>query len=104
MSTRKAQKAEPIDVDEIDTMVFNFLPGIEDGETIASSTITCETHIGADADPEDVLVGAGTIDGNTVLQRIGGGIRGATYLLRCRAVLSSGRALVASALLPCVRL
>lgn len=105
MRRRTAQLLEAIDVDEVDIQPFDFAPGLVAGETLTGTPVlACEVYEGVDATPSGVLVGAATVAGAEVLQRVRGQLAGVTYLLRCRVVLSSGRELVAAGLLPCVRL
>ena len=96
-------KMSPIDVDDIDVQPFSFIKSMAPGETIASAVVTCELDDGNDPSPGSVLVGSPTIDGSMVRQTIQGNVADATYHIRCRAVLSSGREIVVAGLLPCVR-
>ena len=79
---------------------FDFSSEIAAIESISSAAVSCTLVAGVDASPEQVLNGAASISGSTVLQPFQGGIAGATYRLRCTATLSSGRVLVLAATLP----
>lgn len=54
----------------------------------------------ADANPSAILDGDPQIDGVGVLQRVKGGVLGATYLLRCWTDAPGGQRVVVSGLLP----
>lgn len=82
------------------TATFDFSNEIAGGESISSASLACTVISGTDASPEQVLNGAATISGSSVLQPFQGGISGVTYDLRCVATLSSGRVLVLAATLP----
>ncbi len=80
---------------------FDYHEEIDDGETIASATLTCTLLSGTDVNPDAVLYGTPTIAGGAVLQFFSGGVDGAVYILRCQATLSpTGRVLVLAATLP----
>ncbi len=79
---------------------FDFSSEIEVGESIASASVACTLVAGVDASPGQVIHGAASISGSTVLRPFQGGIADATYHLRCTANLSSGRVLVLAATLP----
>ena len=93
------------DIAESDVISFNFAPSLATGETIASVTsVLCEVFDGTDANPSGVLSGGAQISGLTVLQAVQGGVRYVKYHIRCVVMLSSGRVLALSCLLPVDRL
>ena len=92
------------DVDEHDIVGFNFKGSLLGNETITSAFVTCEAKTGTDAGAAGVLDGGATFDDGLVSQPVLGGLANVTYLMRARAVLSSGRQLVLSAYLPVERL
>jgi hypothetical protein len=104
MTLRIGQTLPAIDVDEIDVQTFAFGRAMVAGETITEVAITCDAWSGTDPAPDAVRVGAPVPSGTDVLQVIRGRVDGVTYRLRGRALLSSGRALVAVGYLPCKRL
>lgn len=105
VTQRIATALEAKDVDEIDVLTFDFAPGLNVGEAVASVTVSCEAYDGIDATPGAVLSGAPQVTGNKALQQITLGVAGVTYLVRAVAVLSgSTRRLAIAALLPVVRL
>lgn len=101
---RIGQTLQAIDVDEVDTLTFEFGPGMLAGESISTVDVQCTVHSGTDPTPGDLLVGPPQITGTDVLQRAQGPVAGVTYHLRCAATLDSGRVLVNAAYLPCVLL
>lgn len=101
---RTGQTLQAIDVDEVDTLTFQFAAGLLDGESIVSADVQCTVHAGTDAAPSNLLVGPPQISGTDVLQLAQGNVTAVTYHLRCLATLSSGRVLVAAGYLPCVTL
>ena len=106
MTTQRIATAlQAKDVDEIDVLTFDFAPGLNVGEAVASATVSCEAYDGADPTPGNVLSGIPQVAGNTVRQKITLGEAGVTYLIRAVAELSgSTRRLTIAALLPVVRL
>lgn len=89
--------------DPAETLVatFDYSAELDAGETIDVAETACTLLSGTDADPAEVLDSAPTIDAGTVLQRLTGGVDGATYTLRCQATLDpTGRILVLAATLP----
>lgn len=52
----------------------------------ASGTVTISVHKGTDVDAGDVLVGAATVSGTKVQQRVSGGVAGVIYKLTFNAV------------------
>lgn len=101
---RRIDPIEPLDVDEVDVLTFDFASALADGETLTAPSVTSEVYHGTDAAPSSLLDGSAQITGATVLQRVTGSIAGVTYLMRCAATTSAGRVLVAACLLPVVRL
>ena len=74
---------------------FTFIPALNTGETITAAQITVQLKQGVDATPANVLDGANQIiTGNTVMQKLMGGVDQAVYLIKCIATVSSGRVLV----------
>jgi hypothetical protein len=104
LTIRTGQTLQAIDVDEVDVLTFEFAPGLDEGESIATVAVQCTVHSGTDASPQDLLVGLPQISGTDVLQQVQGNVSGVTYHLRCLATLNSGRVLVAAGYLPCVTL
>lgn len=64
--------------------------------------VTIAVRIGTDPSAAAMLIGTPQVAGNRVLQRIGGGVAGAEYEVRCMATVGGDRLLIA-ALLPVVR-
>ena len=81
------------------TQPFDFSSRLEEGVTISSASTTCEVYAGTDAAPADVIDGAATISGQTVLQDLTGGVVGVIYTLLCTATCSDGQVLQLSAYL-----
>jgi hypothetical protein len=90
----------PKDVEEIDVITFDFTSMLVSGETIQSvSSMSCSVFAGVDSGASGVLLGAGQIQGTTVLQQIQSGLNGVEYHIRCKIVTSLSRTLVLSGLL-----
>ena len=80
---------------------FDIALELIEGETITGTpTIAVALIGGTDADPDALVSGAPTIDGGRVLQRLVGGVAGATYTLTCLAQTSEGNTLARAAVLP----
>jgi hypothetical protein len=85
---------------EIKTIRFNFARDLGAGINIVSSVPVVATVIdGADPSPGSVVLGGVTLASPSVLQRIQGGVDGASYLLECAATDSAGNVHVAQAVL-----
>jgi hypothetical protein len=61
------------------------------GESISSSTWTCEVLVGTDAGAAAMISGAATVSGSTTSQRVINGIAGVLYLLTARVTTGTGR-------------
>lgn len=95
---------DDIDVEEADTIAFEFSKRLAAGESIATVSMEVSAVSGADATPDAMRQGLPLIVGGDVLQNVVGKVQGVTYKLRCRAVKNTGRVLVSAALLRVVRL
>jgi phage gp36-like protein len=78
MTTRFTDK-DPAD---IITLNFDFSA---DADAVTSPTVTATVVQGTDPDPALILVGAATVEGAVVRQRVQGGLAGVDYGLICRA-------------------
>ncbi|MEQ1685469.1 MAG: hypothetical protein ABL916_17635 [Burkholderiaceae bacterium] len=95
---------DDIDVDESDTIAFEFGKRLAAGESIATVTLEVAAVAGVDAGASGLAQGLPLIVGTDVLQNVIARSQGVTYKLRCRAVKNTGRVLVSAALLRVVRL
>ncbi len=93
MTTTRWKDKDPAD---IITVEFDFSA---DATAVTAPAVTIAVVAGTDADPSLMLVGAPTVSGATVLQRIQGGVNGATYSLQCLAYNGDDRYSI-EALLP----
>lgn len=84
MTTRFTDK-DPADVI---TLTFDFS---QDAAEVTAPTVTIATAQGTDPDPTLMLVGAPSVDGAFVRQRVQGGINGNSYALQCLAFNGSDR-------------
>jgi hypothetical protein len=85
------------DPEEIKTVTFDFS---DDATALSDAIVTTSAYAGLqDASPGDVL-GAKTLDGGKVHQRVQAGQSGTSYALRCKAIDADGEVHVAVALLP----
>lgn len=80
---------------------FDYAADLETGETISGSpTVSASLVAGTDPTPSALLSGSPIVVGATVLQRVVGGVAGASYTLRCQVSTSASRTLVLAATLP----
>jgi hypothetical protein len=101
---RTAEPVQPVDVDEIEPLLFDFsIMGAGDSFS-GTPAFTCEVIVGSDAVAATRLSGAPQISGLQVVQNIGGLQLGATYLVRCVATMASGLRHTQAMEVPCVRL
>ncbi len=85
--------------------IFVYAPALEAGETIQSAALTVTLKQGTDATPAAILDGAPVLlAGGRVMQRIQGGVDGASYLVRCAATTSTGRVLLCAGVMPVVEI
>jgi len=85
------------DPEEIKTVTFDFS---DDATALSDAIVTTSAYAGLqDTSPSDVL-GAKTLDGGKVHQRVQAGQSGTSYALRCKAIDADGEVHVAVALLP----
>lgn len=94
---------QPLDVDAIDDVHFDFQPAIVGVDVILAVTVTCEARVGTDANAGAMRVGDPVFTADAAVQRFRGGIADVIYLLRATATMASGRKLPAVGLLPVVR-
>lgn len=85
------KKVGPLDVDEEKVLRFRFVDELPSGNTLQSAAVTVDLKFGTDATPASLLVGAASIDGSDVLQRVRGRAAGAGYHLRCQATDDNGQ-------------
>lgn len=84
---------------------FAYAPALEASETIQSAALTVSLKQGSDATPAAILDGAAVLlAGGRVMQRIQGGVNGASYLVRCAATTSTGRVLLLAGVVPVVEI
>jgi phage gp36-like protein len=76
------------DPGDIVTLSFDFSA---DAEAVTAPTISVTVLLGTDADPSMILVGAPTIEGAMVRQRVQNGLNGVDYGLQCFASNGSDR-------------
>lgn len=90
-----------LDVAEVDDIAFRFATVLLPGEAVLSYACAAEPRVGTDARPAPLRVGAAQKFGPDCIQRVDGSLAepGVTYLLRCEALLNSGRTAVAQAFL-----
>lgn len=94
----------PLDVDEADYVVVDYVDLLATGESVASVVVTCEAIEGTDASASSRPSGAAEINGTQARQLITGAVDGVVYLVRFRATLTPApRVLVIPGLLPALR-
>ena len=73
---------------ENEQFTFDFSPIMSSSETISSATCTIEVKEGTDPSPSSIKVGTPAISGQTVAQRISGGLDGVIYRIEVTATTS----------------
>lgn len=107
---RRAELLEDMDVQETDTVLFDYSAALLPGETLANanpadSVVTVQVYTGSDPNPSAILSGTRQVSSPNVGQVVQNPVEGVVYLLRCRTKVNpSGRYLVVSAFLRGVRL
>lgn len=82
-------------------LTYDFSEALSYGETITATEILISLKSGADPSPGNVLDGVAQVFANgRVLQKIKGGLDAVSYLIRCKATLSSGRILLLAGVVP----
>lgn len=88
---------EPKHPDEILMLGFDFAHLATE---VSAPLVSAERYDGtADESPGALLVGAPTVAGTVVTQKVSGGLHGCTYLLRCRVDTPEGARYILSATL-----
>ena len=87
---------------EIRTETFDFTSRLAASETISTAVVTTAVYSGEAGAADLQLYGAATISGQTVTQRLGGGVLGVVYYVTCKIVTSAAQTLELSAYLPIV--
>jgi hypothetical protein len=72
---------------------FNFISNLAAGETIATQVVTASVYTGVDANPANIISGAASVSGTSVMQLITGGVLGVIYELLCTITTSAGQTL-----------
>ncbi|MBP6638206.1 MAG: hypothetical protein KA179_11005 [Sulfuritalea sp.] len=96
---RRAEILEDMDVEEDDTIRFDFSNELETGETLVDAiagdaVVTVEVYSGTDPTPSAFLSGARQVSSPAVRQAVNNPVAGVVYLLRCKAKTSTDRILV----------
>jgi hypothetical protein len=73
---------------ENEQFTFDFSPIMASSETISSATSTVQVKEGSDSNPTAILVGSPIVSGQTVAQRISGGLDGVIYRIEVTATTS----------------
>lgn len=96
---RRAEILEDMDVEEDDTIRFDFSNELETGETLVDAiagdaVVTAEVYSGTDPTPSAFLSGSRQVSSPAVRQAVNNPVAGVVYLLRCKAKTSTDRILV----------
>lgn len=83
---------------EIILETFDFTSRLTAAEAISTASVAATCYSGVDTASNQV-VGTATIAGKKVTQKIGGGVLGVTYVLKCTITTSLGQTLSLSAFL-----
>lgn len=82
-------KLGPLETDEIKMLRFDFTSEAGPGATLSSPEVTCTTYEGVDPAPA-VKIGAPTVVGSEVHQKVQGTLAGVTYKVRATVSDSDG--------------
>ena len=94
-------KTDIKDPAEVVDASFDFTKDLGAAAIVAGSpAVTIALSTGADANPAAMLLGAPTLQGAIVFQRVQLGVDKADYRLRCQVTLNDGRVLVLAMGLP----
>lgn len=98
MGYQEVNRFDKKDPAEIVTVSFSFA---DEAGSISNPVVTI-AHDSGDADPApaSMLVDGPQASGTTVMQKVQGGVLGATYCLRCEVEDDHGGKLVSAGLLP----
>lgn len=78
---------------------FNFTSRLALSETISTASTVAVVYSGTDASPSALISGAATISGQTVTQKVTGGVLGVTYRLTCTITTSLGQTVALTGLM-----
>ena len=70
---------------------FDFTSALSASETISTASVAATVYSGTDTSPSSVVSGTATISGQTVTQKVTGGVLGVVYLLTCTITTSLGQ-------------
>ena len=73
---------------ENEQFTFDFSPIMASSETISSASCVIQVKEGSDPSPSSIMVGSPVISGQTVAQRISGGLDGVIYRVEMTATTS----------------
>jgi hypothetical protein len=79
---------DPLDVNEVTILSFDFAKDLEIGETITTSAWSCTVATGTDATPTARLIGASDVSTTIVSHQFGTLIASVTYLLQASITTS----------------
>lgn len=75
------------------TLTFNFLSRMAAGETISTQIVAASVYSGVDGSPSSIVSGSASASGQSVTQKITGGVVGVIYQLLCTITTSAGQTL-----------
>lgn len=87
------------DPDEVEYLGFDLAARLAAGETLLSVVFHVEVIDGADPAAASMILGAASIVGAIVRQKMGAGVAGVRYRISAHAVTSTGQTLVEAATL-----
>jgi len=100
---RTAENWYPMDSREADYLTVDYTDMLDTGETLSSSTVTCEVFSGEDATPSSRLSGSPEISSSRVRQLFEPSEAYVGYLVTFTTVTSTGRTLVIAGKLAVVK-
>lgn len=84
---------DPAKVGEAVNVPFDFISGLNPGETVISAGTNATLYSGVDANPQAIITAAATVSGSIAFQKVTPTITGNIYDLRCTAVTNQGQIL-----------
>lgn len=82
---------------------FDFTSLLAVGETILTQVVTATVYSGTDANPQNIIDGATSVNGAVISQLITGGVLGVIYELLCKVTTIQGQTLELSGYLAVIQ-
>lgn len=84
---------DPVSLGEAIQVPMDFLSGLQPSEVLINASVTAQTYMGTDLNPQAIVTGPAQVSGSIALQQITPTIEGVTYDLIYKAITSLGNVL-----------